>query len=184
MQNTPQVPEEVYGSFCSGIDQMSAQRLINALTTANNGKVKTVHLFFQSAGGTVGDGLALYSFFAALPIELVLYNPGGVFSIATIAYLGAKKRKVSAHAIFGLHRTTFAQSQPATADVLKNLAKAASLDDLRTQALLRSRLNLPADKWEHLNKNDLFFTADEAVKYGIADEIADFSPPAGPLFTV
>lgn len=178
MPQAPQLPKEVYGAFCSAINQDSVQRIIANFAIAMNGKVQKVHLFFQSSGGTVGDGIALYNYFKALPLDLTIYNPGGVFSIATIAYLGAKKRKASAHAMFGLHRTT----GPAVAvesDKLKTLAEAAAMDDQRTQAIIREHTKLPPAKWEQLNKGELFFPAAEAVEYGIADEIADFSPPVG-----
>lgn len=53
-----------------------------------NNQVKKVHLFFHSTGRFVGDGLAVYSYFKAVPFDLALYNPGVVASIGVIAYLG------------------------------------------------------------------------------------------------
>lgn len=144
-----------------------------------NAKVQKVHLFFQSSGGGVGDGIALYNFFKALPIDLTIYNPGNIYSIATIAYLGAQKRKTSAHAVFGMHRT----SGPAMAmesEKLKTLAEATAMDDKRTQAIIKEHTSLPTTMWKKLQGGgDLFFSAEDAVKFGIADEIGDFSPPPG-----
>jgi ATP-dependent Clp protease protease subunit len=138
-----------------------------------------MHLFFHSIGGFVSDGLAMYSYFKAIPFDLTLYNPGVVASIGVIAYLGARKRATSAHAIFMIHRTQCNIPQGTTAVRAQNIVNAALLDDQRTEAILKERLSLPADKWEHFESDDLHFSAQEAVQYGIADEIADFSPPPG-----
>lgn len=141
-------------------------------------KVPHVHLLFQSTGGNIGDGLCLYSYFRALTVDLTLYNGGTVASIATIAYLGAKHRKTSAYATFMIHRSQFS-AQFAQAATLKTLANAALVDDERTEHILRSHITMPAKKWSYFNHNDLWFSAQEAVNFGIADSTGDFSPPAG-----
>jgi ATP-dependent Clp protease protease subunit len=143
-------------------------------------QVGHVHLLFQSTGGTVADGVCLYNFLNTLPIEISLYNVGTVASAGALAYLGAKTRKVSTTGTFMLHRT---QATPfgATAERLLALGKSVMLDDQRTEAILRSHLNLPDDLWEIHRVADLWLSAEEAVKYGLATEIADFAPPKGTL---
>jgi ATP-dependent protease ClpP protease subunit len=41
------------------------------------GGVNHLHLMFQTTGGDIGDGIALYNLFRALPITISLYNVGG-----------------------------------------------------------------------------------------------------------
>jgi ATP-dependent Clp protease, protease subunit len=140
---------------------------------------KSVHLFFHSTGGFVGDGMALYNYFRALPVDLTLYNPGVIASIGVIAYLGAPHRMASAHSVFMIHRTQCNIPPGTTALRAQTIVNSALLDDQRTEVILKDRLTLPAEKWKHFENDDLHFSADEAVKYGIADKIADFSPPTG-----
>ena len=90
-----QLPAEVFAIFCGGIEQATAQKVVNSLTIAMGGKVKHVHLLFQSAGGYVGDGVFLYNLFRSIPIELTLYNVGQISSAGVVAYLGAKRRKTT-----------------------------------------------------------------------------------------
>lgn len=137
-----------------------------------------IHLLFQSLGGSVGDGICLYNFFQALTIDLTLYNVGAVQSIATIAYLGAKKRKTSAYAVFGLHRT-HSSPQFATASRLQAATELMTIDDKRTEAILRKHLRLTDKHWSQLNLIELALTGEEAVSVGLADEVAEFSPPKG-----
>jgi ATP-dependent protease ClpP protease subunit len=100
----PSIPEVVYGMFCGGIEQATAQKIVNALAIAGNAKVKHIHLLFQSAGGYVGDGVFLYNLFRSIPIEITLYNVGQISSAGVIAYLGAKARKTAKTATFMIHR--------------------------------------------------------------------------------
>src|ERR1035438_7167886 len=95
-------PSELYAVFCGQIDQLSVQHIFAAVEEASRNSVKSIHILFQSSGGCVGDGVCLYNFFRVLPFDLTLYNVGSVQSIAAIAYLGAKHRKTSAHALFQL----------------------------------------------------------------------------------
>lgn len=85
-----------------------------------------MHAVFQSTGGGIGDGICLYNVFKALSIDLTLYNTGHVASIAVLAYLGAKHRKVSRHAAFMIHRTQ-TTTQSANTQTVQAFAKSAVL---------------------------------------------------------
>jgi ATP-dependent Clp protease protease subunit len=172
------LPKDVYGVFCLGINQESAQKLANTFSIASNGGVENIHLLWQSTGGSVSDGIFLYNYFRSLPLNLILYNVGQVSSIATVAYLGAKGRKVSASATFMLHRSTNSP-QFATASKLSTLAKSLTLDDERTERILREHIALPDDLWTQLDYHDLYLSAEESLEFGISNEVADFAPPLG-----
>ena len=175
---TPPLPSEVYAVFNGSIDEEAVSRIFRALTAASTNSVKHMHPLFQSQGGCIGEGVTLYNCFRALPFDLTLYNTGTVASIATIAYLGAKKRKTSALAAFAIHRTQ-TTTQSANTQTIQFLAAAAVINDQRTEAILRQHITMPSEKWSQFDHNDVIFTAEEAVKVGIADEIREFSPPAG-----
>ena len=178
LPNAPTPSAEVYAVFSDNINQASVKRIFFNFTGAMEKQFKHVHLLFQSSGGFVGDGICLYNFFRSLPIDLTIYNAGAVQSIALIAYLGAKKRKTSLRGIFMMHRTTIG-AQPATAAKLKGTAKMLTLDDTRTESILREHIKLPETEWAALDNQDVYFSGEEAVKVGIADEIGEFCPPRG-----
>lgn len=135
-------------------------------------------------GGNVNDGVALYNFFRALPVDLTLYNVGSVASAAVIAYLGAKERKVSTYATFMLHRTQ-SSAQFAFADHLEAITHSLRIDDDRTEAILRQHLTLSDDRWAAHRLSELWLTANDAMQAHLADAIAEFAPPKGmPLFSV
>lgn len=176
----PTLPEEVYATFVGKIDSDAVKRITAAFSNASLKGVKRIHLAFQSSGGVVGDGVFLYNFFAELPMDLIIYNSGGVSSIAVVAYLGAKKRKTSARACFMIHRT-YNYPQSATAAQLKAMADSVALDNNRTEEILRKHLTLDDEVWSALDYRDIFFSARESVSCGIAHEVAEFMPPTGSL---
>ena len=59
------------------------------------------------------------------------------------------------------------------------MAESAALDDRRTEEILRAHLKMSTKQWNNFDHCDLSFTAAEGVKLGIAQEIAEFSPPSG-----
>jgi ATP-dependent Clp protease protease subunit len=167
---------DVYMVFCGGIDQAALQRIFGNLSLATNPakQVRAVHLLFQSTGGNVGDGVCLYNFFRAFPIDLVIYNVGTVWSAAALAYLGAVKRKTSARASFMLHRT-HVSPKFAKASTLKAIANSIALDDSRIESILRDHITL--EDWSAIDQQDVFFSGEEAIKIGLANEIGEFAPP-------
>jgi ATP-dependent Clp protease protease subunit len=174
----PVLPETVYGVFCGGVEQATAQKIVNSLAIAMGGKVKHVHLVFQSAGGYVGDGVFLYNFFRSIPIKLTLYNVGQISSAGVTAYLGAKIRKTSKSATFMLHRCVNSP-QFATATKLQRVAETLVLDDKRTDEIVRNHVKLPPELVTELQYHDLYLSGEEAVKFGLADGFDEFAPPAG-----
>lgn len=82
----PAPPQEVYGVFCGAIDAASTQRIFSSMATATNPalSVTHVHLLFQTSGGLVGDGVALYNFFKAYPLPLTIYTGSGGFNDASV----------------------------------------------------------------------------------------------------
>jgi len=180
---TPQVPNlnlpsEIHAIFCAGIDQGSIGRIFAAVATASQNDVKHIHLLFQSLGGSVSDGIALYNFFKTASLDITLYNVGSVQSAAAIAYLGARKRKTSARATFVFHRVK-GPAQAAVSSALKIITESVVLDDNRTESIMREHIQMPDEKWAVLNQGDLWFTAEDAVATEIAHEIAEFAPPVG-----
>jgi ATP-dependent Clp protease protease subunit len=174
---TPEL-EDVYAAFTGSIDQAAVQRIVQNMASATvpENKIGHVHLLWQSTGGFVGDGVFLYNFFRSFTVDLTIYNAGSVSSIATIAYLGAKKRKTSARASFMVHRT-HASPQGASSARLQAVADSVAWDDARIESILRDHVKFTPKHWADLDRNDLVFSGEESVTLGIADELGEFSPP-------
>src|SRR5438270_287920 len=66
-----------------------------------------------------------------------------------------------------------------TIEELKAVADNLLIDDLRVEEILRTHLKLPGELWTQFRYHDVYLTGTDAVSYGMADEIGEFSPPAG-----
>jgi len=77
-----------------------------------------------------------------------------------------------------LHRSA-SSPQFATAAKLDHTAKTLVLDDERTEAIVREHVKFPPKLLEKLEHHDIYISGEEAVKFGLADEIMEFGPPAG-----
>jgi ATP-dependent Clp protease protease subunit len=175
----PLPPIEVYGIFAGDIYQMAVGRLASAAAIASSNNVTHIHLAFQTRGGTVPDGVAIYNLFRAIPTPLTLYNIGSISSAGVLAYLGAPNRASSEHATFMIHRTT-SPTLGVTSERLHAIAKAVVLDDARTEAIYAlSKLDISAEQWAVHKVADLWLSAEEAKAAKLVTEIKEFAPPKG-----
>jgi ATP-dependent Clp protease, protease subunit len=154
-------------------------RIANAAAITASNNVTHFHLAFQTSGGTVSDGVALYNLFRAIQTPLTLYNIGSVASAGVTAYLGAISRVVSSHGSFMIHKTA---SPPfgATSERLQAMTKSVIIDDSRMEAIYAAaKLNISKEQREIHRYTDLWLSADEAVTAGLATGIKEFFPPKG-----
>lgn len=178
--NAPDEKEkEIYATLAGRIDEAVVQRVFDQMANAVSGKVKRFHLMLQSTGGIINDGIALYNYLRCLPIELITYNAGTVQSIAVSIFLAANKRKASRSATFMIHKATFYSSGPTTSIQLSAATQSLKVDDDRIERILKQYIRLPEEKWDAHRFVDIFITAEEALQYGLIDEITDFAPPPG-----
>jgi ATP-dependent Clp protease protease subunit len=177
---------EAWITFAGGIDNQACVRLFNQFTLAVQHKFARLHLLIQSAGGVVGDGIALHNLLLRLPIEVVTYNIGAVESIAVLPYLAGKVRRVSKTATFMLHRTAPLMTERATAERLRARAEDSDIYDNNVEEILKAFLvKMPETKWAIHQTRELLISAQDALEFGMAHEISDFTPaPGAPLVSV
>jgi ATP-dependent Clp protease, protease subunit len=169
----------VYATFAGGINQDTLNRIFLNLSAATQRGVTTIHLLFEIYWCNVGDGVSLFNYFDSFPLELHIYNTGTVASVAVTSFLGAPHRYASAHATFMIHRSRFNFLAPGQAGQLLAIAAAIQTDDARTEAIIRSRTQIPDDRWAAQAIHDVTITAQEALSFGLVHEIREFRPPAG-----
>lgn len=175
----PQPSNEIYGLFAGGMDQLSVGHITNVIAIACSNNVTHLHLAFQTRGGTLPDGMALYNIFKAAPIDLTLYNIGSVASAGVIVYLGATRRAASAHSTFMIHRT-ISPAIGTTSERLHAMAQSVILDDARAAAIFAASQLKITDAQEATHKvADLWLSANEAKAANLATEIKEFAPPKG-----
>lgn len=173
------LPETVYASFSGPIDQQSISRIFQNLAGATQGGVRVVHVLFQSTGGSINDGVALYNYLRTYSLELHFYNTGAVQSIAAVAWLGVAHRHVSQHGRFMLHHSSNPGLPGGNAAKYQAIVDSLVADDARTTAIVKTHTHIPDERWALHATQDLSFNAQEAVDFDIAHDIREFEVPAG-----
>lgn len=170
----------VYYGFTGLIEQNGVTRICQAINGAINNNYDQIYLCMSSQGGLVGDGIFFYNHIKSVPIPVIVHNTGSVSSIATIVYVAGETRYCSAHSVFMMHPTTVGPLREGVPwERLKSMLSSAVADDNRTEAILRERTNLPNELLDNKRVNDVHLLPKQAVEFGLAHEIREFTVPAG-----
>lgn len=167
-------------SFNSSIVPATSSPLMGALSNVTNDGYDEIHLFLNTPGGTVPDGIAIHNFILALPVPVVIYNIGTVNSIGNVVYQ-AGKRKVSApSSSFMFHGVGFDITN-ARFEMKQLREKVSSLEN--DQALISEIIvrhtKLSAEDVDKLFLEMAFMSAQDALERGITDEVREINLPSG-----
>lgn len=101
--NIPEGTPLVYVSFSAEIKVDTTETLIATMASLVNLKVKEVYLLLSTPGGTVMNGMNLYSVLRGLPFELSIHNVGNVDSIGNAVEFFLSLYSQQIHLLLALH---------------------------------------------------------------------------------
>ncbi len=137
------------------------------------GDVKEINLHINSPGGSVFEGIAIYNMLKQNKAKVNIYVDALAASIASVIAM-------SGDAIFMPSNSMMMIHNPYTLAVgnANELRKAADDLDQITKASIASYLAKAGDKLDEstlkeLMDNETWLTAEEAVDYGLADEVLE-----------
>jgi ATP-dependent Clp protease, protease subunit len=164
-------------TYFGSIRTPSSNGLRATLSGYVNEGTQKVTILFASDGGSTDDGIALYTYIKALPLEITMHAIGLVSSIAIPVFCAGKNRLASKNARFYFHDYSWTYGQPTTVSRTAISEPAILLD----AAIDWSRETLKADT--KLTDNDFktmqlfqvpkIITASEAARYGIVTAVVE-----------
>ena len=157
------------------------QRVYNLTVDKDNSYVAN-HVVVHNCGGDWDEGIAMYDAIKACPNPVIILNYTHARSMSSLIFSAATKRVMMPHSKFMVHEGTIelagtykqaitgmAQEKIAAnimmniyADILMREKKLHCKNKVKTRAWLKKEMD---------KKEDVFFTAQEAVDIGFADEI-------------
>jgi ATP-dependent Clp protease, protease subunit len=158
--------DDIGGGFFGGIGAKHVADEVNGL-----GKIETLNVRLNSAGGDVFEGLAIYNFLNRHPARVVVDVDGMALSIASIIAMAGDEIRIADNAMMMIH-------DPWTMAV-------GSSDDFRTQADLMDQVKenlvgVYADRTKRdrgdlssLMSEETWLTAADAVEMGFADAVTE-----------
>lgn len=168
-------------SFNSAINSQTASVLMGALAQCCNKQHKEIHVLLNTPGGSVQDGICLYNFIKALPQKVVMYNMGNVDSIGNVIYQAGNYRVCASDSSFMFHGIGFDVTGKARfeqKDVRERLSGLAN-DQSKVSSIIARHSNMSKEELDTLFLEARFMKGSEAVKHGLADEVAEIRLPPG-----
>lgn len=164
----------------SGVDQASANVIVAQLLflQAQDAK-KEIYFYINSPGGSVYDALAIYDTMQYIQNDVITVGIGMQASAAAfLLSSGTKgKRFVLPNASVMIHQPSSGTRGKVT-DQEIDLRESLRVKDL-LETIMAGNTGQTREKIHDDMERDKWLTADEAVKYGIADKIIT-TPPKAP----
>ena len=160
------------------INYSSAARIImQMLYLENQKKGQDINFYINSPGGSVDDTLAIYDTMSFISSEVATYCIGRAYSGGSVL-LGAGekgKRHILPHAKVMIHQP-YGGVTGQTSDI--QIQAEEILKAKRTlNEIIAGHTGQDVDRVSADGERDRFFSAAEALEYGLVDEVAEF--PAG-----
>ncbi len=133
-----------------------------------------ISVFINSTGGEIDNGLLIYDTIVSSKAPIRTFCVGCAYSMGAILFASGKKRVMLPHSKLMLHEPLLGGKIGGNASSVKSISESL----LETKAMMNRLLALHTGKTEtemdELTSYDHYFSAQEAVEMGLADEIKNF----------
>jgi ATP-dependent Clp protease protease subunit len=156
----------------SAITDIVANTVIaQMLFLQNRDATKDISLYLNTPGGSITAGLAIYDTLQFVRCDVATYCIGQAASMGAILLAGGTKGKrfVLPNARILIHQP-WGATEGTTADVSIHTKEMLRLRGILNE-ILAKHTGQPLKKIEKDTDRDYFMSADEAVNYGLADQI-------------
>lgn len=134
-------------------------------------EIPAIHLHIQSYGGWAHAGLAGHDHLKNIKVPLYTYVDGVSASAATLLNIAGEKRFIHKNSFMMIHQVRYSYWGTYTHENLKDEIKnSESLMKVLTSIYLEYT-KIPEKKLKDLMERDLYFDAEDCVKFGLIDEI-------------
>lgn len=152
------------------LDDTTYKELLESVLLLNSiSDVEPINLFICSRGGEVDAGMAIYDLIQWVPAPVYTVGMGNCASMAAILLMSGKKRYIFPHCWVMLHQTRGV----VWGDTDTTLSRATMMERQERQFLEIQALHT-GKSLEQIAKDTIkekWFDAEEALAYGIVDEI-------------
>lgn len=154
------------------MDSVSVTEVITKMLELDSKSNEEITLFINSYGGSVYEGIALISTMKSIksPVRTVVL--GVAFSMAFIVFLTGSKRELTKYAKLMYHELSSGMFGKLE-DFRDSIRELEDLQKLLDNIIV-DHTKLTHKDLDKIGDKDKFFEVDEAIKYGIADNIIDF----------
>ena len=135
---------------------------------------KSLKVRINSYGGEVAQGLAIYNLLKSYAGEVTTLCDGFACSAASVIFMAGKNRVMPKSSLLMIHNAwTYASGD---ANALRKVADEIEKITQPSIEIYKNASTLSEDEIKKMMDDETWITADEALSYGFATEIAEDSP--------
>lgn len=140
---------------------------------------RKITMYVNSEGGSIKDGLGIHAAIARRSADVTAVVTGYALSIASVIPLAASKIVTTPGSMWMLHKPWTSAS--GNADTLRKVADLLDVHQRSLVAVYKEATEQDEDKINKTLDEETWMTAEEAVAWGLADEISGTSEPLAAL---
>ncbi len=173
--------DKVYIKFFAKVDGDSANVLMSVIDQQIAKGTKKIVLLISTPGGSVFHGISIYNYLKGIPITIETHNFGSIDSIGNIIYVAGEKRFCVPDARFLLHPVALmlGQNQVVEEKKLEEMLKGLIIDQGNIAQIIGKELSKSTDDLLKAMLDRTTLTPDEAIKFGLVNEIKSELFPLG-----
>jgi len=163
--------ERIVMLFTPIVDQVANVIIAQLLYLEREDPDKEINMYIQSPGGVISSGLAIYDTMQLIRPDVSTICVGMAASMATVLLCaGAKGRRYALpNATIHLHQAV-GGAQGQAADIVIAAREIARQQDVIKDIIVK-HTGQPLEKVTHDTDRDFYLSAEQAVEYGIIDEV-------------
>lgn len=139
-----------------------------------------IHVFINSSGGEVKAGLLMYDIIQSSPVPIRMYCRGVAYSMAALLFASGKHgRFLLPNSELMLHEPLLSSGVQGSASSIKSISEGIMAVRKKLNGILAIHTGKTPEEIEEATAYDHFFSADESIAFGLADEIIGYDRMIG-----
>lgn len=135
-----------------------------------------IQLWISSVGGEIQTGLAILDVIKAFD-NIIIVGIGHIYSMASVILSAGKKgnRYLLPHTEVMIHEPLIRSRVNGTTSSVKQIAESLQSTKRLVNTLLAEQTGHTVEEIDNETMYDHYFTAEEAIEFGLADKVVSFS---------
>lgn len=134
-----------------------------------------INVFINSNGGEINAGMLYYDAIQSSKAPISMWCVGHAYSMAAVIFASAKQRYMLPHSELMLHEPLLGSQIHGNASSIKSISDSLLETKQKMNRLLAKHTGHTEDEVEQTSRYDHYFTPEEALAFGLCDQIADLS---------
>jgi ATP-dependent Clp protease protease subunit len=159
-------------------DGITAKQVVEAVDQAENDGATGLDIYINSPGGSVFEGISIYSRLQRFKGEKVVYVDGIAASIASVIAMAGDRRCMGVGAMMMIHDASGVCAGNA-AEMRETAGRLDTICDAMVAAYA-ANTELGNEELRAMMKAETWFTSTSAIEKGFADEVVEQAPDQDP----